>query len=77
MFGNLNTDVVFKDLGLDGIISKLICKRRELKTEEELSYFQKLGERSNRMVSMMCGIVSIQERYVEVLDPTTYEYDPI
>ena len=39
MFGNLNTDVVFKDLGLDGIISKLICKRRELKTEEELSYF--------------------------------------
>lgn len=77
MFGILNTDVVFKDLGLDGIISKLICKRRELKSEEELSNFQKLGERSNRIVSMMCGIVSIQERYVEVLDPTTCEYDPI
>lgn len=39
MFGNLNTDVVFKDLGLDGIIHKLIYKRREVKTEEELSYF--------------------------------------
>ena len=39
MFGILNTDVVFKDLGLDEIISKWVCKRRELKTEEELSNF--------------------------------------
>ena len=39
MFGNLNTDVVFKDLELDGIICKLKYKTREVKTEEELSYF--------------------------------------